>query len=683
MRIDRTSTPVIILRLDHYGALGIMRSLGRLGIATCGVHRDADAPALRSRYCRRGLLWDLDGEPADRSVEFLLGSAAPLGDRPILLPSNDETALFVAENADRLRPAFRFQENDAALVRSLYKKMCMHQLACSHGLPTAATVFPGDRDDVVAFCRTARFPVMLKGSDGIALSHRAGLKMVLARSAAELIEWYDRIEDPARPDLMLQEYIPGGEDCQWMWNGYFDASSDCLFGITGRKLRQTPVYTGMTSLGECAPNEEVDALTRAFVKAIGYRGILDIGYRFDARDGRYKVLDVNPRIGATFRLFVGEDGMDVARALYLDLTGQRVPTSVAPRGRRWFVEDLDLLSSVRYWRDGVLGVGEWLRSFAGVREAAWFAADDPAPLAAVCGGRLAGVARRLGLAGATVASPRATARAERHQAEVGRYFGSAARYWKSIYEDRRLTPLLYRERHETALRWIDEIALEPGARVLEVGCGSGHTAVALARRGHPVHAVDSTPEMIALTDEAAKAAGVRLTTMVADAHELDLPARSFDLVIALGVLPWLHSPERALSAMARVVRPGGHLLVTADNLARLDRLIDPRSTPLLAPARAAIKRALSLSGAPLPIEELQVRRHSAAHVDRLLRATGFRKLRSATLGFGPFTLLGRPVLSDEAGVRLHGRLQRLADAGWPLLRHAGVHYLVLAARSAD
>src|SRR5262249_19637511 len=158
------------------------------------------------------------------------------------------------------------------------------------------------------------------------------------------------------------------------WNGCFDARSRCLFGVTGRKLRQTPPYTGMTSLGVCQRNDEVERLALRLAEATGYRGIVDIGFRHDARDGAYKLLRLNPRVGATFRLFVGDDGMDVVRAFYLDVTGQAVPPSAAPEGRRWLVEDYDLASSVRYHRDGVLDAGDWLRSFRGVREAAWFAA---------------------------------------------------------------------------------------------------------------------------------------------------------------------------------------------------------------------------------------------------------------------------------------------------------------------
>src|SRR5204863_3947033 len=135
-------------------------------------------------------------------------------------------------------------------------------------------------------------------------------------------------------------------------NGYFDRNSDCVLGFTGQKLRQWPPHQGVTTPGICRHNAGVADTTCRFMKAVGYRGILDIGYRWDARDGLYKVLDVNPRIGATFRLFVAENGMDVARALYLDLTGQPVPGGLAREGRRWLVEDHDLVSSLRYRRDG-------------------------------------------------------------------------------------------------------------------------------------------------------------------------------------------------------------------------------------------------------------------------------------------------------------------------------------------
>jgi predicted ATP-grasp superfamily ATP-dependent carboligase len=149
--------------------------------------------------------------------------------------------------------------------------------------------------------------------------------------------------------------------------------------VTGKKIRRFPVSTGVTSLGICLRNETVERMTTQFMKGIGYRGILDIGYRYDTRDGKYKVLDVNPRIGSTFRLFTNTDGMDVARALYLDMTGKPVASAQPSEGRKWMVEDFDLFSALRSRRDRTLTLKHWVTSLRGVQETACFALDDPLP----------------------------------------------------------------------------------------------------------------------------------------------------------------------------------------------------------------------------------------------------------------------------------------------------------------
>ena len=134
----------------------------------------------------------------------------------------------------------------------------------------------------------------------------------------------------------------------------------------------------------CLPNPEIEAATKALVKAVGYKGILDIGYRYDKRVRSFKLLDANPRLGCSFRLFVAGNGMDVARAEYLHFTGQPIPASSMCVGRKWIVEDRDLLSCIKYYRHGVLRPRDWLASYAGIQECAWFASDDIKPFLRMC-----------------------------------------------------------------------------------------------------------------------------------------------------------------------------------------------------------------------------------------------------------------------------------------------------------
>src|SRR6266851_4539255 len=380
VQIEDISTPVVILRAVGHGPLGILRTLGRLRVPVYVVEADPWSPAYFSRYCKGKFLFDVENVTPAKAVAYLLEVARKIGRRSILIPTTDEVAILVAENTDLLEQGFIFPRAHAGLVSSLCNKKEMHFLAKRCGIPTPEIVFPQSTDDVLRFIETATFPVMFKGIDGLRLLKYTGKRMFIVRTGTELLEKYGQISEDERSNVMLQEYIPGGDDTVWMFNGYFDESSYCQVGFTGKKLRQCPVHRGVTSLGICLRNERVEKTTKEFMKAVGYRGILDIGYKYDVRDDCYKVLDINPRIGATFRLFVDGNGMDVARSLYLDLTGQPVIPSVPVVGRKWIVEDLDIVSCFRYGRGGELTFREWARSYRGIQETAYFAPDDPLPL---------------------------------------------------------------------------------------------------------------------------------------------------------------------------------------------------------------------------------------------------------------------------------------------------------------
>lgn len=382
-----TSTPVLAFKmargpLDH-GVLGVTRTCGRLGIPVYAMHGDAAVPEARSRYGREPFVW----EGPDASEEEAAARLHDLGDRigrkAVLVPLDDAGAAIVDAHADALEDRFVFQRQPPGLLRSLSSKKQMHFLCRDHGVDSADSVLPQSRDDVVRYGETGAFPVVAKQDEpALAGHHASGATLGIVPEPNALLSLYDGLSPSQQRNLMLQEYIPGGPETVWMFNGYFDGRGECLVGFTGRKLRQFPAYTGVTSLGVCVPNETVARTTKRLMRTVGYRGVLDIGFRYDERDGKYKLLDVNPRVGSTFRLFAGDNGVDVVRALYLDLTGQRVPAARQPNGRKWIVEPWDPLSSLTYARDGSLSLWGWLRSLRGIEEGAWFARDDPIPFVA-------------------------------------------------------------------------------------------------------------------------------------------------------------------------------------------------------------------------------------------------------------------------------------------------------------
>jgi predicted ATP-grasp superfamily ATP-dependent carboligase len=297
------------------------------------------------------------------------------GAHPILLTTSDWLAVFIERNTDMLREEFLVPQPETPVIRRLLSKWDMHLLAHEHGIPTPVTEHIVSPEDVDRFLENVTFPIVMKAADRYA-PNPPPTKLLGSRQ--ELMEEVAG-HDPAQSGLnmVLQEHIPGDADTVWMCNGYFGADVAGAVIFTGKKLRQVSA-AGIACLAECVPNETVAAQTARLMQGVGYRGCVGIGYRYDRRDGLYKLLDVNARVSSVFRLFAGTNGIDVVRACYLDLTGQEVPATTPPPGRKWMLET-DVVVAARDIVDGRLSMAEWLRSIRGVRELHWFARDDPQP----------------------------------------------------------------------------------------------------------------------------------------------------------------------------------------------------------------------------------------------------------------------------------------------------------------
>ena len=259
------------------------------------------------------------------------------------------------------------------------------------------------------------------------------------------------------------------------------------------------------------------------------------------------------------------------------------------------------------------------------------------------------------------------------------HFWHFANFWRNLYHADGLFEVIHQQRRAIVLGLVDELALPSGSHILEIGCGAGLTTIGLAKRGYTVHAIDTVDLMLALTRQAAKEAGVkdRVMTSLGDAHALAFPEGSFSLVIGMGVAPWLHSLNIAITECARVLRPGGYSIFTTDNRWRLNHVLDPVFFPPLRNARRRVRtllerfKVLRVPTGPRP------NKHSIRGFDACLAAAGLEKIKSTTVGFGPFTLFDVKLLPDSLGVRLHNKLQRLADSKYPLLLHFGSQYIPL------
>jgi ubiquinone/menaquinone biosynthesis C-methylase UbiE len=265
--------------------------------------------------------------------------------------------------------------------------------------------------------------------------------------------------------------------------------------------------------------------------------------------------------------------------------------------------------------------------------------------------------------------------------EVATLFTEGAADWDAMYSRRDVLGAVHQRRLQRTVELVESLRLPTGSRALELGSGAGLLAVALARRGFQVEATDVVEAMRARTLERVRGAGLgaRVTVSHADAHEIPFPDGTFELVVALGVLPWVHAPLQAASEVRRVLRPTGYAILTVGNRWRLTFLIDPLLNPGLAAARRNTKVLLARIGHPLPPQaEVPASLFGRSEFERLLAQAGLDIVSWQTIGFGPVTIWRREILPRRDGLRLDRFLQRRADLGMPLIGALGAQHLVVA-----
>ncbi len=167
---------------------------------------------------------------------------------------------------------------------------------------------------------------------------------------------------------------------------------------------------------------------------------------------------------------------------------------------------------------------------------------------------------------------------DREQKLVDEHFDAESTFWRDTYERNDALGIINRQRQAAALNYVDELSLPKTARVLEIGCGAGFLAIALARRGFRVEAVDHAPAMVDVTQRHARETRMDglIHSAIEDVHELTFKNESFDLIVSLGVINWLHDLKKALVEITRVLKHGGYAVL---NSARGHALLNPLAIP--------------------------------------------------------------------------------------------------------
>jgi D-aspartate ligase len=336
----RATETAIVAEVGWVNGLAAVRSLGRAGLHVVAVDHRPWALGFKSRYCERVLCTD----PLDDDAGFVrdLGELAASLDGPIpIFPTHDEHLNAIARNVDALPDHLLYPFPGWETLERIQSKR--HQLARAEeiGLSVPRTFHPRTRADALAAAEEIGYPVLVKPSDNVVYKHLYKRQLFRCDRPDELERAYDLTE---QFEPMVQEAVPGGDEELYTLGSYLSPDGEALGLFCGRKLRQTREGMGSCRVGESVWVEEVVDYGLRLLDALAFHGISQVEVKRDPRDGRYKLIEVNPRLWQWHGL-AAACGVDLPWIAYCDLVGRRpAPARMNGEGKRWAITFMDWTS---------------------------------------------------------------------------------------------------------------------------------------------------------------------------------------------------------------------------------------------------------------------------------------------------------------------------------------------------
>jgi predicted ATP-grasp superfamily ATP-dependent carboligase len=376
MTID-TSTPVMLLG-GRENALSVTRNLGRQGIKI-RVSNVPDSWAASSRFCAESFPVPKGSTLAGHWKELLLGKGSERFHGQVVFACNDTALEFLADNRDDLLTHYLLVDSEPRLQRALLDKKETLALARKAGVPTPNFWSIKDASDVDGIRDEIRFPVMVKPIHSHKFNRIFGRKLFIVENSFDEVAEKIRLSHEHGMEVMVVEMIPGPDSLLASYNTYIDSAGNNLYHFTKRVFRRFPVNRGGTCYHITEWLPEVAELGQKFFKGIGFKGIGNVEFKRDLRDGQLKIIESNARFVSPHELFV-RSGAPCDLLVYCHLTKQPLPdlSNYKQFMRMWHpVQDFFAYRELQ--ARGELSFGGWLHSIMHPQVFPALSLSDPKP----------------------------------------------------------------------------------------------------------------------------------------------------------------------------------------------------------------------------------------------------------------------------------------------------------------
>jgi predicted ATP-grasp superfamily ATP-dependent carboligase len=385
-----TPPPAILVGANMVTAMSVIRSLGGAGIDVRLLCRKGAAPTY-SRYARR-LPADGPGPAGDAWLDYLLGPGSTGLRGAVLLACNDDGIQFLLDHRDTLAADYVLDVCEPAAQRAMLDKLATYRAAAGAGVPTPRFWAAESEEQLRAHQDEYVFPLMVKPLLAHAFKKVFSGKYFIVHDLEELLATFRRSQ-AEQIDVVLLEVIPGPDDLLCSYYTYLDEAGDPLFHFTKRVIRRYPEREGFGCYHITDWNPEVRDVGLRLFQHVGLRGVANVEFKRDPRDGRLKLIECNARFTAANGLLVAS-GIDLGLFVYRRLAGLPQPALGDVRYttglRLWYPLD-DFLAFLELRRQGRMTLGTWLKDVCHRQVLPYFSLSDPMPSLV----RLKNMSRRL------------------------------------------------------------------------------------------------------------------------------------------------------------------------------------------------------------------------------------------------------------------------------------------------
>jgi D-aspartate ligase len=318
--------PAAVVDVGWVNGLAAVRSLGRAGIRVLAVDHRPSALGFRSRYAEPYLVPDAHAAP----LRFIAALRA-LGE-VVVFPTHDEQLNLIAQHLEDVQVLAPFPAWDV-LERVQSKREQLAQ-AEEAGVDVPRTAHPASAGEARSAAADIGLPVLVKPAHPVGFKQRFRKQAFRCETLDEVAAAYERAQEFAP---MVQELIPGGDDTLYTVGSYLARDGGPLGIFSGRKLRQTPPGVGTCRVGEAVWMQDAVDAALSLLEAFGYHGLSQVEFKRDPRDGRFKLMEINPRLWQWHGL-AGACGVDLPRIAYADLVGEQPgDATMNGAGKRWAI----------------------------------------------------------------------------------------------------------------------------------------------------------------------------------------------------------------------------------------------------------------------------------------------------------------------------------------------------------